>query len=360
VAEISQQLAPHSTDEAIVYARVASKSASPVWRATSRGPAAKSMSSEATHHEKLALQQLADESRQYWTPSQTEYLNRTKRCIIGSKTNSEPSRSGLIDSTAACGWDCHRRASMLEPLAADVLRRNIPGDFIEAGVFKGGVSIFMAATLRAAGLLGEDSVAAHRRMWVADSFQGLPNVTYTWRFADSESARSAGLSRTDISNVEHAAQWRQGKAWHSGGQFRGPLGEVKANFAKCLAPWPPPSRRLESEAASSSSIAGVHFLTGFFADTLPGPVERLALIRADSDLFASVYETIDALYPKLSVGGYIVFDDWKIHQARVAITTYRERHNITSPLRCAGERRGDKPFDTIDRMAFWRKDDRTG
>ena len=310
--------------------------------------------------EKLALQKLADKSRRYWTTSQRAYLNQTKRCVIGPTISAEPSHVKVGDPNAACMWDCHRRASMLEPLAADVLRRSVPGDFIEAGVFKGGVSIFLAAMLRAAGLLGEDGAAGQRRMWVADSFQGLPNVTYTWRFADSESGHSAGLSRSDISNVERAAQWRQGKAWHSGGQFRGPLGQVQANFAKCLVPLPLPSRRLENEAASSSSIDGVRFLKGFFADTLPGPIERLALIRADSDIFASVYETIDALYPKLSVGGYIVFDDWKIHQARVAITTYRERHNITSPLHCAGERRGDAPFDTIDRMAFWRKDGRTG
>ena len=38
---------------------------------------------------------------------------------------------------------------MLEPLLAEVLRDGVPGDVVEAGVYKGGVSIALAAMLHA-------------------------------------------------------------------------------------------------------------------------------------------------------------------------------------------------------------------
>ena len=67
--------------------------------------------------------------------------------------------------------------------------------------------------------------------------------------------------------------------------------------------------------AGGDVLRHVHFLQGFFNDTLHTmrTDSSFALIRADSDMFASIYETLDALYPRLSVGGYVVFDDFKIN-----------------------------------------------
>lgn len=73
---------------------------------------------------------------------------------------------------------------------------------------------------------------------------------------------------------------------------------------------------------------GVHFLKGFFNESLPGPVTSLAMLRADGDLYTSIYETLAALYPRLSVGGYVIFDDWPIAQvgrSHAATSHARER-----------------------------------
>ena len=55
----------------------------------------------------------------------------------------------------------------LHRLAAQVLEGSIPGDFFEAGVWQGGVTIFLAGLLRA-------YEAAHVRLWAADTFAGIP------------------------------------------------------------------------------------------------------------------------------------------------------------------------------------------
>lgn len=106
--------------------------------------------------------------------------------------------------------------------------------------------------------------------------------------------------------------------------------------------------------------AGVRFLPGFFASSLPGPVRRLALLRIDADLYSSIFEGLDSLYPLLSVGGYVVIDDWKFAQARAAVMDYRAQQNITSPMRSSNRndvslRVFNHPYYTLDRIAFWRK-----
>jgi hypothetical protein len=53
-----------------------------------------------------------------------------------------------------------------------VIANNIPGDFIECGVWRGGASIFAHAVLKAFNIID-------RHVWVADSFQGLPKARTT-------------------------------------------------------------------------------------------------------------------------------------------------------------------------------------
>ena len=94
-----------------------------------------------------------------------------------------------------------RRLENLQSCVTDVLRRGVPGDLIETGAWRGGVTIFMRAILEAYGDTG-------RRVWVADSFQGLPRP-------DPERwPAEAG--------DEH---WTRG-------ELAVPLEEVQANFAR--------------------------------------------------------------------------------------------------------------------------------
>lgn len=63
-----------------------------------------------------------------------------------------------------------RRLDNIKACATDVIRRGIPGDLIEAGVWRGGAAIYMRAILKAYG-------ERHRRVWIADSFQACQNRT---------------------------------------------------------------------------------------------------------------------------------------------------------------------------------------
>lgn len=269
-----------------------------------------------------ALDELA--TRQRWTRGQRGGLENIKMQLIGTSRKYPRDIFDGDDQDAVCHYDCYRRATMLEPLASCIFRENVPGDFVEAGVYRGGITIFFAAMMMAKGEFGQ------RKIWVADSFAGLPPAGYAVR-------TSQNLSQQQIGKM--VGRYTEGK-------LRATLERVQQNF--------------ESFLNVSVDDDRVRYVPGFFNDSLPGaPVKQLALLRADSDLYSSTYETLAALYPRLSIGGFVVFDDYKLAQARAAIVAFRREKGITSPV-WGSARDLEPPFQTLDRMAFWRKSAITG
>ncbi len=60
-----------------------------------------------------------------------------------------------------------KRLENLQHCVLDVLNKEVPGDLIETGVWRGGGAIFMRSILKAFNV-------TNRTVWVADSFKGLP------------------------------------------------------------------------------------------------------------------------------------------------------------------------------------------
>ena len=160
-----------------------------------------------------------------------------------------------------------------------------PGDLIETGVWRGGATIFMRAILKARGV-------TDRLVWVADSFAGLPPPD-TARYPQDE-----------------------GITLHQFPQLAVPLERVQDNFRRY--------GLLDEQ---------VRFLKGWFRDTLPtAPIERLAILRLDGDLYESTIQALDSLYHKLSVGGFVIVDDYgNVAACRQAVHDFRAEHG--SPTR---------------------------
>ena len=90
----------------------------------------------------------------------------------------------------------------------------------------------------------------------------------------------------------------------------------------------------------------VQFLKGWFCDTLPtAPIEKLAVLRLDGDLYESTMDGLNALYDKVSPGGFIIVDDYgDFEPCHRAITEFRQARNINDPI------------EVIDWAgAYWRK-----
>jgi len=177
------------------------------------------------------------------------------------------------------------RLDSLQDAVETVLRENIPGDLIETGVWRGGCSILMKAVLRA---YGDRS----RRVFVADSFEGLPEP-------------NAARYPSDAGDVHHKFEF-----------LKVSQEQVEENFRQF---------GLLDER--------VVFLKGWFKNTLPtAPIERLALMRLDGDMYESTMDGLTHLYPKLSVGGFCIIDDYALPRCRQAVEDFRASRGIREPL----------------------------
>jgi O-methyltransferase len=78
----------------------------------------------------------------------------------------------------------------------------------------------------------------------------------------------------------------------------------------------------------------VRFLKGWFRETLPeAPIERIALLRLDGDMYESTMDVLTHLYPKLSVGGYCIVDDYKaVPACGPAVDDYGREQGITEEM----------------------------
>ncbi len=178
-----------------------------------------------------------------------------------------------------------RRLDNLQKCLEDVITTEIPGDFMETGVWRGGATIFMRAVLKAYNI-------TNRAVWAADSFEGLPKP-------DPEAYPE------DTGDTHHAYD-----------ELRVTLDEVRANFA-----------------AYGLLDDQTRFLPGWFRDTLPrAPVERLALLRLDGDMYESTMIALENLYPRVSIGGYVIVDDYCIASCAKAVSDYRAQNGIKDEI----------------------------
>lgn len=165
-----------------------------------------------------------------------------------------------------------------------VLREGVPGDLIETGVWRGGLCIMMKAVLMAAG--------SSRRVFVCDSFQGLPEVS---------------------EGVDAPLQL------HDRPLLAISVDKVRENFSRF---------GLLDE--------NVRFVEGWFADTMPklrDEIDQIAVLRLDGDYYTSTREVIDPLYDKVAPGGFIIVDDYGIYdQARDAIHDFWSDRGLSPDL----------------------------
>lgn len=153
--------------------------------------------------------------------------------------------------------------------------KDIPGDIVECGVWKGATFAYMA------------TVFPSRTMWAYDSFEGVPankdQTKYTERYTQYNIDWSTCCPEliADVSILHDT-----------------------------LAKYDVPNKER------------INIKKGWFKDTLPTAAHPIALLRVDGDLYSSTYEVLEYLYPLVTNGGFIIFDDYCIEESRLAVIDY--------------------------------------
>jgi O-methyltransferase len=179
-----------------------------------------------------------------------------------------------------------QRLTSLQHCVETVLADDIPGDLVECGVWRGGACILMRAVLAA---YGDET----RCVWLADSFAGVPRPDLANYKADK------GIRIDLLASILAVSE-----------------AEVRTNFQRY--------GLLDDQ---------VRFLPGWFKDTLhDAPIDRIAVLRLDGDLYESTIQALDALYPRLSPGGFCIIDDYAVKACRQAVSDYRAKHGVSAEI----------------------------
>jgi O-methyltransferase len=190
-----------------------------------------------------------------------------------------------------------KRLDNIQFCIEEVVKSGIPGDLIETGIWRGGATIFMRGVLAAYGI-------TDRRVWAADSFQGVPPPTHPQDAGFDISARVYPVLSVELEEVQELFE-RYGL--------------------------------LDEQ---------VFFLEGWFKDTLPqAPIDTLAVLRLDGDLYESTMDALNPLYTKVASGGFIIVDDYyAVQQCAQAINDFRTAYGIADPM-----------HKIDDQSVYWRK-----
>lgn len=150
-----------------------------------------------------------------------------------------------------------------------VVTSDIPGDFVECGVWRGGASFLMADLLRQAGVRG-------RKVWLCDSFEGLP--------PPEEIDGPAAMKY--VQNTDSPFY-----------------------FDNCSAS----VEEVQGTATGLGLTSYTEFVKGWFEQTLPANRDRIgpiAILRIDADWYSSVRCCLENLYDQVVEGGFIILDDY--------------------------------------------------
>ena len=164
-----------------------------------------------------------------------------------------------------------------------VVNNNIPGDLVECGCARGGSAALMGLTLAQAN--------AHRRLWLFDTFEGLP-------------APSSGDPDFEIADLFT-------------GTCVGTLEDVRGLFQNL------------------GVDKDVQLIKGLFQDTMPhAAIDQIALLHIDGDWYESVKTCLENLFDKVVPGGIVQFDDYGYWQgARKAVDEFFAKRKIKVNLR---------------------------
>ena len=167
---------------------------------------------------------------------------------------------------------------------------NVEGDFLEAGVWRGGSSVFARAVF-VSSHKKEATREKPRTVWVCDSFEGLP-----------------------LASTEQDSDF-----WASQQVLAVSAEQVIENF----------------ERFGLMDERRVRLVKGYFQESLPAQLPadlKLSVLRLDGDMYESTVDTLFHTYAAVSIGGFVIVDDYCLRPCQRAVDQFRELHAIDDTM----------------------------
>jgi O-methyltransferase len=171
-----------------------------------------------------------------------------------------------------------------------IIKNDIPGSFVECGVFRGGNIVAIIQRLLELGIDDRD-------IYLYDTFSGMPRPDAVDAYIDGEPA---------------LAVWEQLQIDDEG----------SSDWVNCsietVKKW---------VNAQGYPEARIHYVEGLVEDTIPQKIpEEIALLRLDTDFYKSTRHELEYLYPLLRQRGVLIIDDYgTFYGAKLATDEYFEK-----------------------------------
>lgn len=197
----------------------------------------------------------------------------------------------IIERVRTFTMTSDERISALCHAVRYVVRSNVPGDIVECGVWRGGSMMAVASTLLGAG-------DASRMLYLFDTFDGMPPPSSIDRATQSGRPASELLKGADMSSDIRAYA---------------PLDEVRTNLASTGYP-----------------TERIRLIKGRVEDSIPTELpSTISILRLDTDWYESTRHELVHLYPRLSLGGVLIIDDYGHWEgARKAVDEYIDQNRL--------------------------------
>jgi O-methyltransferase len=192
----------------------------------------------------------------------------------------------LCERVRALTMTSPERIAALAQAVRYVVANGLPGSFVECGVWRGGSMVAAALTLAD---LGDTT----RDLYLFDTFEGMTDPTERDR---TYAGVSADAKLSDAERKEGRNYW-----------CIAGIDDVRANMA-----------------ATGYPMERVHLVRGPVESTIPQHApDNIALLRLDTDWYASTKHELEHLYPRLISQGVLIIDDYGHWEgARGAVDEY--------------------------------------
>jgi hypothetical protein len=209
----------------------------------------------------------------------------------------EPEFFPLLDEVRRFSMTTVERLYSLWTCVRYLVEADIPGDLVEAGVWRGGSMMLVAREVLHSG-------GALRPLWLYDTFAGLPRPDPE---VDVDVLGNRSIDGWQMHNLSGDTS-----VWAYADET-----EVRTNMASTGYP---------EEL--------IHFIVGKVEETVPARCpERIALLRIDTDWYASYKHLLSTLYDRLVPGGVLLLDDYgHMLGARQAVDEFRRERGVHQPL----------------------------
>ena len=178
-----------------------------------------------------------------------------------------------------------------------IVKNNVPGDFVECGVYRGGASILARLTF--------DRMGSDRLVYLYDTFSGMtePSIVDKNRMTGEEAIHKHKRLQRDSHN-----EW-----------VFCPQEEVEQNFQ-----------------SAKADLSKVRIVAGDVRQTLPkyeNLPKTVSVLRLDTDFYESTLAELNNLYPRLSQGGVLIVDDYGHWEGSAeAVDKYFESGKFQRPV----------------------------